>query len=217
MSGSVTISMRGTPERLKSTRLTRSPSAPLAVDELGRVLLEVGARDRTVKGPSAVSKVSRPGGQRQVVLADLVALGQVRVEVVLAIPAGRVGGRGLDGGAGGEHELHGAPVDDRERTRQAEADRADVAVRPGAVIRGRAGAEHLRIRAELAVDLDADDRLVALSAEPRLVWVGVTDMLASVAQHAARRRGHVPCGKTRRHGSRSGRVPSRGNSRRGAR
>ena len=53
--------------------------------------------------------------------------------------------------------LDGGPVDRRQRAGQTEADGADVAVRRRPVIRGRAGAEHLRERLELAVDLDADD------------------------------------------------------------
>ena len=116
----------------------------------------------TVTGPSDVSKASLPvGRQGQVVLADLVALGQVGIEVVLAVPARELGRRGADGQAGGEDVLDGLPVDDRQRPRQAEADRAGPRVgrRLGDV--GRAAAEHLRGGLQLDVDLDADDRLVA--------------------------------------------------------
>ena len=60
MSGSVTISISGAPERLKSTRLTFAPVGVGGVDELGGVLLEVRPRDPTVNGPSDVSNVSRP-------------------------------------------------------------------------------------------------------------------------------------------------------------
>ena len=104
---------------------------PLAVDELRGVLLEVGAgdarRERAVGGVEG----ERPGGcERQVVLADLVALRQVRVEVVLAVPAGRLRRRRADRGAGRQHELDRPPVDHRQRAGQTEADRAHVAVRP---------------------------------------------------------------------------------------
>ncbi len=58
--------------------------------------------------------------------------------------------------------LDGAPVDDRERAGESEAHRADVRVRRRAVVCGRARAEHLRCGPQLAVDLDPDDRLVAL-------------------------------------------------------
>ena len=60
------------------------------VDELGRVLLEVGPGDRDRERP--VGRLERQPAtrrERQVVLADLVALGQVRVEVVLPVPARR--------------------------------------------------------------------------------------------------------------------------------
>ena len=77
-----------------------------------RVLLEVRARDanldRALRGLDGKSAVCR---QRQVVLRDLVALGQVRVEVVLAVPARHVGRRRLDRHARGEDVLHGALVD----------------------------------------------------------------------------------------------------------
>ena len=100
------------------------------VDELGGVLLEMRAgdpdRERPVRG---VDGQAAPRCQRQVVLADLVALGQVRVEVVLAVPAGGRRGRRLDRGAGREDMLHGSPIDRRQGARQAEADRADVRVR----------------------------------------------------------------------------------------
>ena len=62
MSGSVTISMSGAPERLKSTRLDRAPAAPaasawtsLAVSS-SRWARVIG----TVNGPSEVSIRSRP-------------------------------------------------------------------------------------------------------------------------------------------------------------
>ncbi len=134
---------------------------PLAVDQLRGVLLEVGPGDPDRERP--VGRLEREpalGGERQVVLADLVALGQVRVEVVLAVPAGRVRGRRLDRGAGREDELDRPLVHHRQGAGQAQADGTGVAVGSGAVVRGRARAEHLRVGPELAVDLDADDGLV---------------------------------------------------------
>ena len=118
-------------------------------------------------GERALRRLDRQStrrGERQVVLADLVALGQVGVEVVLAVPARGVRRRRLDRQAGRQDMLHGAAVDDRQRARQAEADRADVAVRRRAVVGRRAGTEHLRLGPQLAVDLDADDGLVAVAS-----------------------------------------------------
>ena len=155
--------MSGAPERLKSTRLTRRPSGARRMDELGRVLLEVGPGDPDRDG--AFGRVERQpavGGQRDLVLADLVALRQVRVEVVLALPAGLLGRARLDRDPGCENVLHGRPVDRGHGAGQAEADRAAVGVRRSSVIRRRARAEHLRRGLELAVDLDPDHGLVAL-------------------------------------------------------
>ena len=80
-SGSVTISTSGVPPRLKSTTPASEPwMRPLAPTwiELGRVLLEVHAVDAHVAELAAAA-------QRLVVLGDLVALGQVGIEVVLAV------------------------------------------------------------------------------------------------------------------------------------
>jgi hypothetical protein len=56
--------------------------------------------------------------QRQRVLADLVALGEVGVEVVLALEADRIGLDVAVQRQPGEHdELDGLPVDDRQRSR----------------------------------------------------------------------------------------------------
>ena len=161
MSGSVTISMSGAPERLKSTRLTLRPSASVAWMSLAvsssRCARVIADRERAVGRVEGQPAHRR---ERQVVLADLVALGQVRVEVVLAIPARRGGRRRLDRRAGREDVLDGSPVDRRQRAGQAQADRADVGVGRRAVVRGRTAAEHLGRGPQLAVDLDPDDRLV---------------------------------------------------------
>ena len=55
------------------------------VEQLGRVLLQVHAGEaRLARLVAGASSAARRRGQRQVVLADLVALGQVGIEVVLA-------------------------------------------------------------------------------------------------------------------------------------
>ncbi len=60
MSGSVTISMSGTPERLKSTRLIRSPIGPSPWTSFAVSSSRWARVIRTVNGPSAVSNASRP-------------------------------------------------------------------------------------------------------------------------------------------------------------
>ena len=88
----------------------------VAVDELGGVLLEVRPRDvhdeRSGRGLDRQAAVRREGDR---VLADLVALRQVGIEVVLALPLRALGDVPLDRQAGGDHELHRAPVDHRQR------------------------------------------------------------------------------------------------------
>ena len=81
MSGSVTISTSGVPQRLKSTQLRSDavdPAAVAEVVELGGVLFQVDAVDPHVPELAAAA-------QRHVVLGDLVALGVVGIEVVLAV------------------------------------------------------------------------------------------------------------------------------------
>src|SRR6185312_17485575 len=56
-------------------------------------------------------------------------------------------------------------VEHRQRPREPEAHRADVGVGLGAELVG-AAAEQLGLGRELAVDLEADDRLVSLHAHP---------------------------------------------------
>ena len=160
--GSVTISISGAPDRLKSTRLTRRPPAS-AWMSFAVSSSRCARRMRTSNGPSDVSTVSDPSAASGiVVLADLVALREVRVEVVLAFPLGARGNGPADRHARGEDVLDRRPIDGRQGPGQAEADRAGVGVRRGAVVGRRAGAEHLRGRSQLAVDLDPDDRLPAL-------------------------------------------------------
>ena len=92
MSGSVTISTSGVPQRLKSTSEKSAPAIrparPAGVHQLGRVLLQVGAGDAD---PAAVhDQLARPA-DRLVVLGDLVGLGAVGIEVVLAVKTADAG------------------------------------------------------------------------------------------------------------------------------
>ncbi len=132
-----------------------------------RVLLQVGARDadgdlRVLGRHRHHQPAVARQGQR--VLADLVALRQVGVEVVLALEPNGIGLDVAVQGQPGEHDQLDRPAIDRwQRARHAQADRAHPRIRlVGAVRRGRcrAGAEHLRLGPQLRVDLDADDRFV---------------------------------------------------------
>ena len=109
------------------------------VDELRRVLLEVGPGDADPdRALGGVDRERPVRGEGQVVLADLVALRKVRVEVVLAVPAGGGGNRRPDRQPRRQHVLHGGPVDRREDAGEGQADRARVRVRGGVRRRDRA-------------------------------------------------------------------------------
>ena len=141
----------------------------------------------TLTGPGRRLEGQRPArGQRQVVLADLVALGQVGIEVVLAVPARHVRDARADRHPGGQHVAHRQPVDDRQRSGHAEADRAGVRVGRRLLEVGRAAAEHLRGRPQLDVDLDADDGLPGRRRRARSRRQRLFGMPAS-----ARRRGQL--------------------------
>ena len=193
----MTISISGTPARLKSTTLYPRPR----VLHARRVLLEVRAGD--ADGDLAALGRHRHrqpavAGQRQGVLADLVALRQVRVEVVLALEADRIGlDVAVEGQAGEHHQLDGAPVDDRQRARHAHADGADARVRlvrPRPRRRRRAGAEHLGLGPQLGVDLDPDDRLVPRSRSHR----HASDCTGAILRrHEDRRVGQPRAGRAR--------------------
>ena len=129
------------------------------VDELGGVLLEMHAVDADLPERPAAA-------QRLVVLGDLVALGQVGIEVVLAVEDRARRELGAEREPDHQPEVHGARVGDRQAAGQPQADRAGARV--GRLAEGQlAAAEHLRRGRELDVDLQADDRLVLGRAHAR--------------------------------------------------
>ena len=165
----------------------RRPSAwtSLAVSS-SRCARVIADRERPVR---RLEREPAERRERQVVLADLVALGQVRVEVVLAIPAGRRRARVASiASAGREDVLDGPPVD-RSAARPGRPRQTGQTwrVRRRAVVGGRAAAEHLRGRLQLAVDLDADDRLVALERRRRgrRAWHRRRSSAMAVVSHRA--------------------------------
>ncbi len=107
--------------------------------------------------------VHRPvSAERQVVLADLVALRQIRIEVVLPIPAARAGDLAAQRHADHRGHLDRAAVHDRKRARQPRDDRIDERVGLGVLeLRARwvrRAAEHLRSGREFDVDLETHDQ-----------------------------------------------------------
>ena len=142
--------------RAGAVEVDQGPAA--LMDELAGVLLQMGAdQGDALAGPWQLQPAS--GGEGEVVLADLVVLGQVGIEVVLAVPLGERGDVAAQGQGGAQGQLEGPAVQHGQRAGQAQAHRAGRAVGRQAE-RGRAAAEELGPRQQLDVRLQADDGLV---------------------------------------------------------
>jgi hypothetical protein len=123
------------------------------MERLAGVFLHMNARQADVRG-GAVNGDVEPAAecQRPLVLRDLIALRQIRIEVVLA----REDRFRLETAPQRECRLDGVVdgnrVEDGKRAGKPEADRADLRVRRRAEI-GPAAAEHFGRRSKLRVDL----------------------------------------------------------------
>ena len=83
-SGWLTISMSGTPLRLKSSAVVAIRIGERLVQRLAGVLFEVDADDPDPARVAARLELEHAvGGERPIVLGDLVALRQVGIEIVL--------------------------------------------------------------------------------------------------------------------------------------
>ena len=98
-------------------------------------------------------------GERLVVLRNLVALGQVGIEVILAGENRSLVDAAIQSHRRERREFHCLPVQHGQGSGQAQAHRTNVGVRRIAKA-GRAGAENLRRGQELNVDFESDDRFV---------------------------------------------------------
>jgi hypothetical protein len=131
------------------------------VQALAGVFLQVGAGE--LHHLLAVTDEERHAAalhHRDLELADLVALGQVRVEVVLAGEDGQRRHLGAHGQAEADGPLHRGAVQHRQRAGQGQVHRAGLGVGLGAE-GGRGAAEDLGLRGELDVVFQADHDLVA--------------------------------------------------------
>ncbi len=136
------------------------------VDRLAGVLFEVDVVDADAAGDAGgeIDEHLAGADDRVVELADLVALRQVRVEVVLAVEAREPVDRRLEAEAGADGLLDAVAVDDREHPRHRRVDEGDVGVGLGAE-GGRGAGEELGAGGDLGMDLHADHQLpVALRA-----------------------------------------------------
>ncbi len=152
--------------------------------------------------PSLRTGISRLPALRegQVVLADLVVLGEVGVIIVLAVPLGE--GRDLGAQCHGrlERQLERLAVHDRQCPRQPQRHRVGLRVGRQAEV-GAAPGEHLALGLELHVDLQSDDDLVvhvsspclrrvpaSRSSLPRPRWAGIRRLTSSKFRVHSRRR-----------------------------
>jgi hypothetical protein len=98
-------------------------------------------------------------GKRLIVLRNLVALGEVWIEVILAREDRVLADLAVERHGREYRELYCLPIQHGQGTRQAETHRADIGVR-GISELGRAAAEDFGLSQELDVDFESDDRLV---------------------------------------------------------
>ena len=122
-SGSVTISTSGVPQRLKSTTEESAPAmrppVPPACTSLA-ASSSMWARVMPTRPPS--TSRSPVDADRLVVLADLVRLGAVGIEVVLAVKLAALGDVAVEREADLDRLLDRARVDRRQRPGMAQAD-----------------------------------------------------------------------------------------------
>jgi hypothetical protein len=195
--------------RAGAVQVDAAHAVEVLVQGLARVLLKVRARDadvpRRAVGQAEMKAPAADDGLGE--LADLVALGQVRVEVVLAIEDRAAPDVRIDGQAEQHRVLDGGAVQYRQHARHRQVDGAGLRVRRRAEGGGTAG-EDLRARGQLQVHLEADHHLPGHAAFPpcRAVPAGASRCAAG---SGARRRGGAP----RRSGGRSAAGPRGGRRR----
>ncbi len=141
----------------------RMPFALLVhVEQLAGVLFQMHAADTDallarfgLDGQPAIA------GQRQLVLGNLVAFGQVGVKVVLAGEDVQRGDFALQRQRHPQGILHRTFVDYRQRAGHPGTDRADEAVGfGGSAVHHGAAAEHLGLGQQFGVDFQADDGFI---------------------------------------------------------
>ena len=111
-------------------------------------------------------------GQRQFVHGNLIALGQIGIEIVFARKARMLLDLQIERQRSAQRQLQGAAVEHRQRARQAEAHRASVGVRRIAEARG-AAAKDLGRGLQLRVDFEPDHGLVSrgnLARDAASLW-----------------------------------------------
>ncbi len=137
----------------------------LVVQRLSRVLLQVQPGDADLfRGAVGQFDFDLAGADDRVrVLADLIAGGQVGVEIVLAVEAADRVDVGVQAEAGAHRLRHAFAVDHRQHAGEGGIDEADLRVRLGAEVGGGAG-EQFGAADDLGVDFQADHDLPGAGA-----------------------------------------------------
>ncbi len=132
------------------------------MQRFARVLLEVRTRQlhRLDVGLACFGlhheRQRAPLDHRSFVLADLVALRQIGIKVILARKDAVPGDGGADRDAEADRTLDRTSIQHRQRARQSQIDRARLRIRFGAE-RGRRARENLALGGQLRMRFDADN------------------------------------------------------------
>ena len=116
---------------------------------------------------------------RQFKLADLVALGKVRIEIILARENAVRGNIRADRQPEADGALDGAAVHHRQCAGQRQVDRAGLGIGRGSE-RGTGAAENLGAGRELRMGLEADHHLIALDQQRLGGWIGRSVRVAHI-------------------------------------
>ncbi len=128
------------------------------------VLLEMRAGDAHAGDAALELKIHvAADGGGLVVLCDLIILGRVGIEIILAVELGKARDAAIQQVARQRGQAQALVIGHGQDAGQAEADRADVGVGRGAKFIG-ATAPHLRFRFELDVRFQPDDSFVVHKA-----------------------------------------------------
>ncbi len=159
MSGSLTISNSGVPVRFRSMRLSALPAAsscmllPASSSKCARMMpTRFGSKASLGIADFQIAVVRK----RQIVLADLIALGQVGIVIILAVPLGERRDLAIQRHGRLQRQFERLAIHHRQRAGHADADRARLRVRRRAELRA-APAEQLALGEQLHVHFQADD------------------------------------------------------------
>jgi hypothetical protein len=121
------------------------------VQKLARVFLQMRAPD--TNAPSGSWLQPAIAGKGQLILGNLVGLGQVRIKIILAGENGKRREAAIESQSGPEGQFHGRVIEHGQDPGLARAYRTDARIGRRAEAVGRTGAKQLAFRRQLHVDL----------------------------------------------------------------